>query len=196
MERVSKTFANANSFLYFMDELMLLVDPVSVPEDFPNSLKNKNKKLVTLVTHAHFDHIQGLGLWQEAAPSGDYFMHVNEIRNLKMAPKYSLLLDRKKMPNFEKNKIVMLNGLSGKLVDERIEFILLPGHSDGSVIYIDHKGKKVFSGDSCLKAFVSPNRNQAGYIQRNTEFIKAHFPGYTLYPGHGKISKVESSRCL
>ncbi|MDR6241447.1 MBL fold metallo-hydrolase [Aureibacter tunicatorum] len=142
-----------------------------------------------LLTHAHIDHIEALDCYDVPV-----YLHEKE---------YEILIDNYnngfeffgKLPNysFESLDIRLVNEDSElNIGGEKIEIILTPGHTIGSVCYVI--GHDIYSGDTLFEATVGKWDRPTGNVEElrvsvlkliNTQ------PDYMLvHPGHGRSTTI------
>jgi len=176
----------------------ILIDP---GDDAPVILKkiDQTGAQVSRITntHAHFDHILAVPEIKEATDA-TFYLHQADQPVLDSSPAVvRQWLGRiwGPPPTID----VYLNPGDGlRLGETRFEIRHVPGHSPGSVIFIDHAGRTAWIGDTVF----------AGGIGR-TDFPGCSFPDlieaihtqiltlpddYALYPGHGPFTTVERER--
>ncbi len=148
-------------------------------------------------THAHFDHILAVPEIKEAT-GATFYLHQADQPILDSSPE---VVRRWLGAQWGPPPVVdtYLNpGDDLRLGETQFEIRHVPGHSPGSIIFIDHAGRRAWIGDTVF----------AGGIGR-TDFPGCSFPAlieaihtqiltlpddYTLYPGHGPFTTVGQER--
>jgi len=148
-------------------------------------------------THAHFDHILAVPEIKEAT-GATFYLHQNDQLILDSSPD---VVRRWLGVQWGPPPLVdtyLKPGDDLRLGETQFEIRHVPGHSPGSIIFIDHKGRRAWIGDTVF----------AGGIGR-TDFPGCSFPvlieaihtqiltlpdDYTLYPGHGPFTTVGQER--
>ncbi|MCO6452543.1 MAG: MBL fold metallo-hydrolase [Caldilineales bacterium] len=148
-------------------------------------------------THAHFDHVLAVPDVQ-AATGATFHLHEDEMPVLGWAGDAAaawLGIDWGPAPAVDS---YLSQGDVLRLGETSLEIRHVPGHSPGSIIYIDHAGRRAWVGDTVF----------AGAIGR-TDFPGCDFPAliegihtqilslpndYELYPGHGPFTTVGRER--
>ena len=176
----------------------ILIDP---GDDAPAVLKkiDQTDAQVSRIpnTHAHFDHILAVPEVKKATDA-TFHLHRADQPVLDSSP----MVVREWLgqiwgpPPTVEHYIEPDDGL--RLGETEFEIRHVPGHSPGSVIFIDHAGRRAWIGDTVF----------AGGIGR-TDFPGCSFPvlieaihaqiltlpdDYTLYPGHGPFTTVGRER--
>ncbi len=175
-----------------------LIDPGGNAGDILNLLKSSQARLTRIInTHAHFDHILAIPDIQKAA-SATFHLHQAEQPVLDDAPravKSWLGWDWGPSPSvasyLEHGEILTLG-------DAQIEIRHVPGHSPGSIIYIDHADRRAWVGDTVFREGVGrtdlPGGNHSQLIRAINEQILILPDDYTLFPGHGPFTTVGYER--
>ena len=94
-----------------------------------------NKIKIVLLTHLHYDHSGNIDLFENA----ELYASKEEIEDFKKTPIFFGHLSSKKLKNKLKNFPKEIQGL---------EVIKVPGHTRGSVAFVDKRRKFLFSGDT------------------------------------------------
>ncbi|MCI8553750.1 MAG: MBL fold metallo-hydrolase [Clostridiales bacterium] len=148
-----------------------------------------------LLTHVHFDHIQGVPALQRAtgarllAPRGDQPALSDPEKSLLTmagAPPMPLEADR------------LLD--DGDVVEEgplRLTVMNTPGHTPGSCCYLS--GDVIFSGDTLFAQSIGRTDFPGGSFEQLSRSLArlASLPGdYRILPGHGEFTTLERERAL
>lgn len=140
-----------------------------------------------LISHAHFDHVEGALEVKEALGSPLY-MHAADKKLLSRMNLFRALFDKEKpvlIPevDFDLSSVSELNfdGLSFGVIHT-------PGHTQGGVCFRHETG--LFTGDTLMRWKFGRTDLPGGdheALQRSIADLSG-FPGDTMvYPGHGKI---------
>ena len=160
--------------------------------------KNSLSPKAVLLTHGHFDHIQGVKFLVDEYGIPIY-LHQNEIKTVDN-PKLNC--------SFFSNKEVALNleyhtikngDILNLLANEEIEVIYTPFHTDGSVCYFLRNSKKLFSGDTLFKGSVGRDdlaTSQPERRKESIEKIKMLPDEIVVYPGHGMNTTIGEEKTL
>lgn len=146
-----------------------------------------------LLTHAHFDHIGGVG----------------EIRKLKGCPVYLHPLEADWLSSPKLNGSLLWPQVTGPISTDDAEFDLsegqtlsllgetfkvyhTPGHSPGSVSFLN--GNHLFSGDVLFRAGVGrtdlPGGRENDLIDSIRDKLYRFADDVTVYPGHGPRTTI------
>lgn len=176
----------------------LLIDPGDEADDILDLVRRTAARLTRIInTHAHFDHVLAVPQVQ-AATGATFHLHQDELPVLGWAAEATAAwLGRKWGPPPSVDGF-LAPGDALRLGEAAFEIRHVPGHSPGSIIFIDHAGRRAWVGDTVF----------AGGIGR-TDFPGCSYPqliaaihsqiltlpdDYTLYPGHGPFTTVGRER--
>jgi glyoxylase-like metal-dependent hydrolase (beta-lactamase superfamily II) len=88
-------------------------------------------------------------------------------------------------------KVATLNdGDTFSAGNRTLKAVLIPGHTPGSVAFVDEDNKKIFIGDSISKSGIfmfGERRNIDAFIE-SLKLLKARCPGFGFYACHGEVS--------
>ncbi|MCK4796747.1 MAG: MBL fold metallo-hydrolase [Spirochaetes bacterium] len=186
-----------NAYILEEDKRILLID--FVPEIEKIIEKNKYSIDKLLLTHIHFDHIEGLSDFQKKY---SFELGLSEagykfIKN----PDYELLayfppdvkenidnINLDKAIIYKDNDIINWN-------NHILKVIKSPGHSPDCMMYIFEEKKLVFTGDTIFYGSVGRTDLPGGNFNEMISSINNLFlqvsDDFTLYPGHGPKTNVE-----
>ncbi|MBC8494803.1 MBL fold metallo-hydrolase [archaeon] len=145
---------HSNCYLIVGSKKCLLIDTGVGLIDF-NEIKNrfvKDKELVVVITHFHFDHFAGSDQFDMA------LANKNNLKNKDVGLKYFKKKDFKnnafekishKEFNINENKFKQIKNESIiNLGDFNFEIIFTPGHDESSISLFENEKKILFSGDT------------------------------------------------
>ena len=175
-----------------------IIDPGGNAGDILNLLAAENARLTRIInTHAHFDHILAVPDIQEAT-GATFHLHRADQPVLDFAPqavKSWLGWDWGPPPAVDS---YLDHGDVLVLGNMRLEVRHVPGHSPGSVIFVDHAGKRAWVGDAVFREGIGrtdlPGGNHAQLVRAINEHILTLPDDFTLYPGHGPFTTVGHER--
>lgn len=146
-----------------------------------------------LITHGHFDHVFGAGPLSRATGAKVY-MDKKDVAIMNMHRETAKRLGFKAHPfdEFEVTDISGQESISAGGIDWRI--FSVPGHSVGSVAYIDDDDKLVFSGDVLFRGSIGRTDMEYGDYDVLMDSINRKLltlPGdYEVIPGHGPSTTI------
>ncbi len=175
-----------------------IIDPSFDPNPILDAV-NANKFLVKaiLLTHAHFDHIAGVGYLNAMLPqpldigisSADALLYANQGN----AAIYGFRLGE--LPPIT---LTLFHGQIFSLGREKIEVRAVPGHTPGHVLFYVPSISAAFCGDLIFQGGVGRTDLAGGDWDRLVESIREQvftLPDNTvLYPGHGPSTTVANEK--
>ncbi len=175
-----------------------VIDPGGNAGDILNLLSSINARLTRIInTHAHFDHVLAVPDIQETT-GAPFYLHRAEQPVLDYAPKAVkswLGWDWGPPPTvdgyLEHGEVLMLG-------EAQLEIRHVPGHSPGSIVYVDHAARRAWVGDTVFRESIGrtdlPGGNHSQLIRAINEQILTLPDDYTLFPGHGPFTTVGYER--
>ena len=189
-----------NCYIYFHENTKegVIFDPAAYSPDEENQIKkiiedNGIKIKYIINTHGHIDHIIGNKF------AKDYFK-VPILMNEKDMPFYKNVLKQGEMFGLDVTEPPPVDEFideNSKIKVGDIEFKILhtPGHSPGSLTFIDDTNKNIFCGDVIFKDSIGRTDLMFGDYDElmnsiNNILLPAVQDDYTLHPGHMEITTV------
>lgn len=188
-----------NCYIYFDENSKegVIFDPAAYTSEEKDHIKkiiaeNEIKIKHIINTHGHIDHILGNKFAKELfkvpvlASDKDKYFFDNANVSAKM---YGVELEDPGQPDeiiSEESKI--------SIGDMEFDIIHTPGHSPGSLSFIDHKNKKIFSGDVIFKSSIGRTDLPFGDYDELMNSIQKLFEktgdDYHIFPGHMEPTTV------
>lgn len=136
-----------------------------------------------LLTHGHIDHMGGTACFPEV------YLHKADAETYRChATVYRQILADYKLPEANSDVQFMKDGDCFELGGRSIHVIHTPGHSMGSVCFLDTKNKWLFTGDTCCKANVLLNLEYSTsvevYAETMARLLEKRQEYNTTWPGH------------
>lgn len=175
----------------------LIIDPgcyFSAEQDTIKSFIDSQglKPVQLLNTHCHLDHVFG-NKWVAATWNLELYLHAEEEKMLAMAPesgaRYGLTFDNYKGP-------LHFIGPGDEIVlgDDRLEILLAPGHSPGSLCFYSRTQGFLIGGDVLFHESIGRSDLPFGNHQQLIDSITTQLwplPAETVvYPGHGPATSI------
>lgn len=182
-----------NCYVYTIEEQALIIDPGGNSAVIMEEMdKLSVTPVAVLLTHAHFDHIGA----------------VEEIRSHYSIPVY-LHKDEwewMKNPSLNGSSLFPVGEISGELPDHeikegpfhigkfRFEVRYTPGHSPGSVSFVDHASRTVIAGDVLFNGGIGRTDLPGGDMDQLLSSIETKLytlgDDYEVLPGHGPVTTI------
>ncbi len=186
-------FFDMNCYIVERGDSCFVVDPGGNTELLKKELTGY-KVLFVLLTHGHFDHIDGLRIFD--CP---IYIHEND---------YEMLINPKKalyhmlgglVPSYDYRKLNIIKIKDNDIipfVDQEIRVIHTPGHSSGSVCYLYRD--KLFSGDTLFKGSIGrtdfPDSSYEAMKKSLVKIIDNLDDNIKVYPGHDEITSIKDEK--
>ena len=194
-------FSENTYVLYDETGEAVLLDPgFSYPEeekeleDFIIGKKLKLKKI--LLTHAHIDHVLGCRFVAERFVVGT-MMHHNDLFLLQRATDigrmYGVPVAEPPAPEG-----FLSHGDVFSFGSTQLEVRFTPGHSPGSISFIHHESRSVFSGDVLFSGSIGRTDLPGGDMDVLLESIRKQLlylpDDYSVFSGHGQPTQIGIER--
>ena len=149
-----------------------------------------------LLTHSHFDHFEALNDLYDATNAKVYVSSID--RPGLTYPQLNLSASFFGAPlTFEHDVTELNEGDTVNIGDEAWQVISTPGHTPGSLCYIYHTDKIIFSGDTVFAGTIGRTDFPGGdynSIISSLNRILNHDADYTILSGHGEPTDVGTER--
>lgn len=184
-----------NSYLLYDDDKeSLVIDPGANPDALLDLVRKKNLKLSQIVlTHGHFDHIEGVKKIRAAFPLTKILIHKKESDFL-IQPRLNLSEAIGSPFAAPPADDFLRGGQSFFLGGFKFDIFHTPGHSPGSVCFYQAEKAVLFSGDLLFFGSVGRTDFPASSLDALRQSIKQKLwhlpPKTTVYPGHGPETTI------
>ena len=145
------------------------------------------KPVAVLLTHAHFDHVLALG-WFTVKYDVPAVMSTADADLLSKLKYYTSVFDLEYLPTDDVRFHYVGDGDEISYAGFTFRVLATPGHTYGSVCYIEESEKIMFSGDTLFEGSIG--RTDLEYSSDEEMYvsiarIKKLDGDITVYPGHG-----------
>lgn len=142
----------ANCYLVVGQEKALLIDGCWGVGDLKQTIKEiTDKPIIAAATHRHPDHTSGLRQFEEYYVSEKDDTKYNRRLENRLFGMAVVLAEKQKICPYHNRKMVntlpLNDGDVFDLGERSIEVKSIPGHTVGSVMFLDHNQKLMFTGD-------------------------------------------------
>ena len=148
-------------------------------------------------THAHFDHVLAVNEVKEQT-GATFHLHELDLPILRSTPEtVRSWLESTAEPIDEPDEF-LVHGQEIAFGRERVEVRFAPGHAPGHVVFVDHRGKQVFAGDTLFQGSIGrfDLRGADGptLIKSIQEQLLSLPDDFVVYPGHGAATTIGIER--
>jgi len=146
-----------------------------------------------LVALPDLDHVMAVRAVQ-AATGATFHLHTAELPILAALPQFACMwLGRESGPAPEVDGL-LVEGEHIRFGDQDLETRFVPGHSPGSIAFIDHANRQAFVGDTLFAGSIGRTDLPGGDYDQLIESITAQLltlpDDYRIWPGHGGASTI------
>jgi glyoxylase-like metal-dependent hydrolase (beta-lactamase superfamily II) len=175
----------------------VIVDPGAAASDMIAAIEARAGEVAgILLTHAHLDHVEGLGVVRDYTDLPTY-MHPADREMFDNLPTQAAMLGLS-APQLAPPERELEHGGDFRFGESVFKILHTPGHSPGHVILHAEDDGLVLVGDLVFAGSVGRTDLPGGDYQALFKSIREHvltMPGETrLFPGHGPETTVEHER--
>lgn len=176
----------------------LLIDPGDQPSAILEMLQRSKASLQAIAnTHAHLDHVMAIPEIK-AATGAPFWLHEAELPVLAYAPQMIRAWLGRQWGPPPAVDAEQRAGESLRLGDSALELRWVPGHSPGSLAFVDHEGRQVWTGDALFAGSIGRTDLPGGNYEQLLAAIRSQLlslpDDYVIYPGHGPASTIGRER--
>ena len=174
------------------------VDPGADSARLANTILSEELDFqAVLLTHAHFDHIEGVSTIRETFPEVPIWLHPEALGMYRSFPdhaaRFGIVAESQPEPTDE-----LLHGQRFELGETAFDVRYAPGHAPGHVILVEEDTSVALVGDVVFQGSIGRTDLPGGDFQMLMTSIRNQvltLPDHTvLYPGHGPPTTVEAER--
>jgi glyoxylase-like metal-dependent hydrolase (beta-lactamase superfamily II) len=191
LEQYARNSYGANGFVVFQEKnhksvIFIDIGPYEQLKFSKTSIKNP----YIFLTHAHYDHIEGIQHFVEDFPSAPIFLSGEGIHVIK-DPKRNLSFYHEQPIAFEGSqlKAVVQDSIEVPGFSSVIQVIKSPGHTPDSLSF--KIGNFLFTGDSWIPGIPTVTKLKGGNKEQalqTIELLKSYMDEHTIIcPGHGPM---------
>ena len=175
-----------------------IVDPGYYTDELAQFLSERNPDIkYILLTHGHFDHIMGASPLREVT-GAEMLIHKDDAICLDSEEMSLMIRFEVQAPLIHSKPDRELEDGDEILLGETVLRVMsTPGHSRGSVIFIDEKDRIIISGDTLFRSTVGRTDAIGGSeteLKESMEKIISLEGDYDIYPGHGPFTTLSNER--
>ena len=175
----------------------VIVDPGAAAPDMVAAIEaGAGEVAAVLLTHAHFDHVEGLGVIRKYTDAPTY-LHPADREMFDNLPAQAAMFGLSS-PELDPPEREFEDGENFRFGKSAFKVIHTPGHSPGHVILHAENEGLVFVGDLIFAGSVGRTDLPGGDYQALFRNIREHvltMPGDTqLFTGHGPATTAEHER--
>ena len=172
----------------------ILIDASGRKEKLLSLIKKNDAKVTTiLLTHAHFDHMDGVSGIREEFPDLEVIIGKNDLPLLEN-PTLNLSLSFMGDPISEHADRTVSDGDTIQLIGLDIKCIEVPGHTKGGMCYYFEENKMIFDGDTLFCGSIGrsdfPTGDGEALLKGISDRIFSLPDETVVYPGHNMRTTV------
>lgn len=172
-----------------------IFDPGGEYSELEKIVKDKNVKYI-FITHGHYDHVFGTAETKRQT-GAEIVIGKNDADHLSDIEKCNSGMRFPKIQELTNADITVSDDDELEVGNIKIKVMETPGHSNGSVCYILHDEKVIFSGDTLFYHSIGRTDFPTSVPQKMRESLKklASLEGnYNVFPGHGQATTLDEER--
>ncbi len=186
IKREEQGTLGACCYMFCSQNAAIVIDPSVLSPALSEFIKdNDGKEFYILLTHRHFDHVAGVCDVKAACGGKVIISALDECGLLSTTDSMGALFGFYHKTTAADIKVN--DGDKLELSDIKIEVMLTPGHTEGSVCYI--MGDSIFSGDTLFAGSIGRTDFPTGdmnAMQRSLSRLFSLSGDYKVYCGHGE----------
>lgn len=198
IKRFTFNYFSENTYVLYDETLeCAVVDPGCCNREEEQQLQQfieeqKLKPVLLLNTHCHIDHILGNHFVASGYKLG-LNIHPTEHPVLQsgviVADRYGIPYHPSPEPS-----AFLKEGVAVTFGNTSLDVLFTPGHSPGSVCFVNHSGQSVIAGDVLFNGSIGRTDLPGGNFETLAHSIRTQLytlnDVYTVYPGHGEPTTI------
>ena len=177
----------------------VIVDPGAAAPDMVAAVKaGAGEVTAVLLTHAHLDHVEGLGVIRDYTGAPTYLHPADRVMFDNLPAQAAMLGLSSSSPKLDPPERELEDGEAFRFGESAFEILHTPGHTPGHVILHARDDALALVGDLVFAGSVGRTDLPGGDYQALFQSIRQHvltMPGETrLFSGHGPATTVERER--
>jgi glyoxylase-like metal-dependent hydrolase (beta-lactamase superfamily II) len=148
-------------------------------------------------THAHLDHVMAVDSIR-AATGARFYLHRDDLPTLHDVPNRARLWLDTEIDDLGDPDEYLEHGQIITFGKEEVEVRHTPGHAPGHVVFIHHKDRLVFGGDTLFEGSIGrfdlPGSDGPTLFRSIRQQLFTLPDDYTVLPGHGEATTIGDER--
>jgi len=176
----------------------VIIDPGDNPRAILRAVHDEGLTVERIInTHAHLDHVLAVDAIRRAT-GAPFCLHEDDLPTLHDVPLRARLWLDSEVDAIDDPDEFLAHCQIIRFGDEELEVRFTPGHAPGHVIFVHHRGRQVFGGDTLflgsIGRFDLPGADGPTLLASIREQIFTLPDDYAVHPGHGPSTTIGEER--
>jgi hydroxyacylglutathione hydrolase len=176
----------------------VVVDPGAASDRMARAVVTEHLDLqAILLTHAHLDHIEGVGVIRDAVPGVPIWLHPADLGMYRALPQQAAAFGLRVGAQPEPDQ-GLEHGQRFAFGESTLEVRHAPGHSPGHVIFVAREASLALVGDVVFQGAIGRTDLPGGDFHTLMRSIRSQVltlpDAMVLHPGHGPATTVGDER--
>jgi hydroxyacylglutathione hydrolase len=200
VESITVGLLHANCYVLGCEETRagVIIDPGDEPRAILRAVQKHNLTIEKLLgTHAHFDHVLALEAVR-GVTGAPFYLHRDDLPTFHEVPERVQLWLDWEVEEMDDPEHFLEHGDVIPFGEEALEVRFTPGHAPGHVVFVHHKGRQVFAGDTLFHGSIGrfdlPGAHGPTLLRSIREQLLSLPDDYTVHPGHGPATTIGAER--